>query len=344
VRKLISGLAAGVATAVLAASACLAQEVTLRFHHFLGSTSLQQVKFIEPWCEKIKSDSNGRMVCQIYPSMQLGGAPAELIDQARDGIADVVFANPGYASGKYLLSEMFELPFMMTDIDDASHAMWDLMQTYGEKEYPGIKIIAISPADYTMIQLANKRVLTMEDMQGLKIRTSSRYAAKSMEALGALPVQLPGNQITESLTRGVIDAGLLPWSAVRLLNLGEILQHYTDFAENQVKLTSSTQLIGMSQATYDSLPDDLKKVIDDNSGVGPSLDFATMYINAMNEDREIVKASGIEIDVLSDEEYNRWVEATAGVYDEWIQEATAKGYDAKAVLEEAKALIAKYSK
>jgi len=184
----------------------------------------------------------------------------------------------------------------------------------------------------------------MEDMQGLKIRTSSRYAAKSMEALGALPVQLPGNQITESLTRGVIDAGLLPWSAVRLLNLGEILKHYTDFAADQVKLTSSTQLIGMSQATYDGLPDDLKKVIDDNSGVGPSLDFATMYIKAMNEDREIVKASGIEIDVLSDAEYNRWVEATAGVYDEWIQEATAKGYDAKAVLAEAKELIAKYSK
>jgi len=89
-----------------------AQTVTLKVHHFLPSNSTVQRLLIEPWCEKISTESSGRLKCQLYPSMQLGGSPPQLFDQARDGIADIVWTIPTYQAGRFTKSEVFELPFM----------------------------------------------------------------------------------------------------------------------------------------------------------------------------------------------------------------------------------------
>lgn len=70
------------AAAALVASAfgAQAQQVVLKVHHFLPSTSSSQVKLIGPWCDKVQKESKDRLKCQIYPSMQLGGTPAQLMD------------------------------------------------------------------------------------------------------------------------------------------------------------------------------------------------------------------------------------------------------------------------
>ena len=89
-----------------------AQEVTLKVAHFWPPGAMAPTKVIQPWCDKINKDSGGKLKCQIYPAMQLGGTPAQLFDQARDGVADVVYTLPGYTAGRFPLAEVFELPFM----------------------------------------------------------------------------------------------------------------------------------------------------------------------------------------------------------------------------------------
>ena len=76
-------------------------EVTLKVHHFLPAHSVTQADFLKPWAEKITAESNGRIQFQFYPSMQLGGTPPQLIDQARDGVADIVWTLPGYTAGRF---------------------------------------------------------------------------------------------------------------------------------------------------------------------------------------------------------------------------------------------------
>ena len=100
------------ATMALAFGAASAEEVTLKVHHFLPPGSTAHAKFITPWCDKINKESAGRLKCQIYPAMQLGGTPPQLIDQARDGIADIVWTLPGYSAGRFPAVEVFELRFM----------------------------------------------------------------------------------------------------------------------------------------------------------------------------------------------------------------------------------------
>ena len=116
------------AAAIVGASASLnaaAQEVTLKVHHWGSPKSPQHVSMLVPWCEKVAKDSNNRIKCDVFPSMQLGGSPPQLYDQAKDGVVDVIFTIPGYTAGRFPLIEAFELPFMATTPEATSRAAWE---------------------------------------------------------------------------------------------------------------------------------------------------------------------------------------------------------------------------
>jgi TRAP-type C4-dicarboxylate transport system substrate-binding protein len=114
---------------VFGAGAALASDtVVLKVEHFLPSTSNFHQQVLLPWCEKIKKESGGKMVCQIYPSMQLGGTPAQLLDQVRDGIADIAWTLPTYQAGRFTKSEVFELPFIAKTSEKGSQALWEYIQ------------------------------------------------------------------------------------------------------------------------------------------------------------------------------------------------------------------------
>ncbi|MBN4659160.1 C4-dicarboxylate ABC transporter, partial [Escherichia coli] len=92
-----------------------------------------------PWCDKIAAESNNKMKCQIFPAMQLGGTPAQLIDQAKDGVVDIVFTLPGYTAGRFPVMEVFELPFLVPSAEAGAKAAWDFYQKYGQKEFANVK-------------------------------------------------------------------------------------------------------------------------------------------------------------------------------------------------------------
>lgn len=341
--KILTRFVISTALGLATASGAAAQEVTLRFHSFIHATSYQQVKFFEPWCAKIKEQSAGRMVCQIYPSMQLGGAPGELFNQARDGIVDIVYGNPGYSPGSYLAAEVFELPFMLNDVHNASRAMWDVLGDNPGPEFEGLRLIAVAPADFPIIQTTAKSVMTMEDMAGLKLRSAGRYGAKVLEALGALPIQMPAGEIVDSLNRGIIDGAYLPWSAVGLLKLQETMKHFTDFGDGQKRMYTSLQIVAMSQQKYDSLPDDLKKIIDDNRGSESSVQFGDAFESTAQEEKKKLAEANANISILPDAEYERWKKAAEHIADEWVADANKKGLDGAKLLEQARAAVAKYA-
>src|SRR3712207_6318410 len=107
------GAAALAAPALLRVPRARAQEaVTLRLHHFLPAVSNVHRHFLQPWTRKVEQDSNGRLRVRIFPAMQLGGAPPQLYDQARDGVADIIWTLPGYTPGRFPRIEVFELPFV----------------------------------------------------------------------------------------------------------------------------------------------------------------------------------------------------------------------------------------
>jgi TRAP-type C4-dicarboxylate transport system substrate-binding protein len=343
-RKTWLGAAAALAVAAIVMPAH-AQQIVLKVHHMLPATSNPQKHLIEPWCEKINKESNNRLKCQIYPAMQLGGTPAQLYDQVRDGVVDVVWTVPTYAAGRFSKSEVFELPFMAHTARAGSQALWAYVQKNALDEFKGVRLILMHVHDGSVIHTTSKPVKTLEDLKGLKLRAATRINARMIAALGAAPVQMPLPQVPESLSKGVIDGAMVPWEGVPAIKLQEIAKYHLDVPAGAPKFSNTIFAVAINPAKYESLPPDLKKVIDANSGLAMSgWAGETVFDASVQPHRKLAQERGNTFTILSDAEFRRWVKATENVDDEWVKEVSAKGADGKRLLEEARALIRQYDK
>ncbi len=302
VRPVMLAVAAALA---LGATPARAQEVVLKLHHFLPPQATIQALVFNPWCEKVGRESGGRIKCQIYPAMQLGGTPPQLFDQAKDGVADIIWTVPTYQAGRFQKAEVFELPFMAKNAETGSPALYEYVQKNALDEFRGVKVLAMHLHDGALLHFAKQPVKTMEDLKGLKVRGPTRIGAKVLTALGATPVQMPLPQVPESVAKGVIDGAMVPWEGVPPIKLQEIAKYHTDTAAGAPRMSNTIFVIAMNEAKYASLPPDLKKVIDANTGLEWSKQIGRAFDSTTEPAKKMAAAVGGVFDTLTPAEYDR---------------------------------------
>ena len=341
-RKLVP-LAAALALA-LGAGAAMAQEITLKVHHFLPPGSNAHANLIAPWCDKIAKESANKLKCQIYPAMQLGGTPPQLFDQAKDGVADIVWTLPTYQAGRFTKAEVFELPFLTRNAENSSPALWEYVQKNALDEFKGTRLIFMHMHDGATFHFGKVGPKTLEELKGLKVRTPSRLGSKMIEALGMVPVPMPAPQVPEAIAKGVVDGANIPWEVMTPFKLQEITKFHVEVPRGMPKPGNSIFAFAMNQARYDSLPADLKKVIDANSGLETSKWAGKIFDGPEMPARKISQDRGNTFITITADEYARWKKATDLVDEAWMKEAAAKGANGKALYDEAVALLKKYDK
>jgi TRAP-type C4-dicarboxylate transport system substrate-binding protein len=173
-------------------------------------------------------------------------------------------------------------------------------------------------------------------MKGLKIRFPTRLSGQGLTALGASPIGMPATQIAESLAQGVLDGCALPWEVVPSLKVDELVDHHTEIPGTSTFYTA-TLLLVMNKARYESLPAELRQVLDANSGLPTAIMGGAAYDEWSATTLERVEERGNEIHTLSEEEAARWQQVTQPVIDAWAQAQP----DGEALLEAARSLVAK---
>ena len=342
-RKAFMGLAGAAALAMgLGGTPALAQEVTLRLHQFLPPQANVPKLILDVWADKVEADSEERIKIERYPSMQLGGTPPELMDQAIDGVADIVWTVVGYTPGRYPSTEVFELPFMMTNARAASSAYWQMFEKHmKDSEFKDVHILGTWVHGPGLIH-ANKEIRTPEDMQGMKIRGGSRLANRLLEITGATPIGMPVPAIPEGLSKGVIDGTTIPWEVTPALKVPELVNNHTEFTGNALYVL--TFVLAMNKDKYEGMPADLQKVIDDNSGLEFSIFAGGTQEDADGPARQLAVDNGNNIVTLNEEETQVWKDASQPIYAEWIAEMDTKGIDGQALIDEARMLMDAYDK
>ncbi len=258
----MSTLAVLFAATCTSAAAFAETTYTLKVAHFLPANSNAQRNIIEPWCEQLREESGGRLKCQLYPSMQLGGTPAKLADMARNGVADIVWTAPAYSAGKFPRIEAMELPFMLPTGARASNPIiWQYYERYARDDFKGYKVLSVHGDGGMDIHTRGKPVARLEDLKDLKLRASSRTAAKLVEALGATPVSMPPAQMTESISKGVVDGALASWEVVPPTKLDEVTDHHSTIPAGQPAFSYTVLAMLMNPRKFDSLPEDLRAII-----------------------------------------------------------------------------------
>ena len=322
----------------------LAQEITLKVHHFLPPGSNAHANLIAPWCDKIAKESANKLKCQIYPAMQLGGTPPQLFDQARDGVADIIWTVPTYQAGRFTKSEVFELPFLTKNGETASPALWEYVQKNALDEYKGTRPLFMHFHDGAVFHFGKVGPKNLEEMKGLKVRAPTRIGANVIQAMGMVPVQMPAPAVPEAIAKGVVDGAMIPGEVGTPFKLQEITKFHVEVPEGMAKPSNTIFVFAMNQARYDSLPADLKKVIDANSGLETSKWAGKVFDGPQAPARKISQDRGNTFITITPAEYARWKKATDQVDEAWMKEAAAKGANGKALYDEAVALLKKYDK
>lgn len=337
-RKTFLRLSAAAISLGMMAGTATAQEFTFRLHHFLPAQANLWTHILDPWAAEVEEKSGGRIAIQKFPAMQLGGTPPELIDQAIDGTADIVLTIAGYTPGRFSRTEVFELPFMMenSNAEAASRAYWTLAQeTMGEDfaEFVPLGLWVHGPG----LIHSKDPIESVDDLNGVKLRAPTRTTNLLFSSLGATPVGMPVPAVPEALSQGVIDATVIPWEVTGALRIAELVENHTTFGDESLYTTAF--LFAMNKDSYESLPDDLKAVIDEASG----LEFSAYAGRTMQEDdagpRVIAEDRGNNIIELAPEQVEAWKVASQPTIDAWVAEMDENGMDGSGLIARARALI-----
>jgi len=307
------------------------QAAELRLSTFVPPVHVIYREIITPWAAEVAKATNGEVKVTLYPSMQLGGKPPDLIRQTAEGVVDATFTLPGYTSASFPRTQVIELPGLQKDGIAATNMMWDILDPYLLPDFKDLKIIALWGAEDAGLMSRSKTLRTLDDLKGLRMRAPSAQQAKQLEVMGAVPVAMPITQVYQSLERGVVDGAMLPFSTIVDFRLGEVAKAYTIPGP---LFGRSSFLIAMNQKKFDGLSPSARAAIDKLSGRDLSLKATDLYVKRAERGVASVKSKATVVE-FSPEEQKRIAAVLKPIIRDWVKSAEAKGIPARDMLRKA---------
>ena len=321
-RKSIVVAASSIAVAVaLNASAVFADE--LKLAHFSSTKYHLHNEMFLPLAENIAEATGGNTTIRVYPGGELGKGPVKQYDRVLDGVADIVYALPGYTASQFKKTLLVELPGVIPGDQNITGRVWDNID-HLEKDFKRTKLLGLWSARPASLLMANKKIESMADLQGLKIRVPSKNTGRVVEAWGATAVSMPITQVYTSMETGVVDGTLVDTSVLGSFKLGEVTKYVT---QGMVGSNSMFMLV-MNRDSWANLDADTQAKLEAITGKEMSLaGNETMSSAAIKAEKAWVDAGG-ELITLSADAAAEMDAASAALADEVIAELEAEGIKA----------------
>lgn len=207
---------------ILTPSLTSAAAVTLKYANFFPPTHGQS-KLAEAWCKAVEEKTEGRVKIEYYP----GGSllkDKQIYDGLADGIADIGFSVAAYTAGRFPTVSAFDLPFGYPSGIVATKVINEVYNTLKANDFKDTKLMYLHAHGPGFVSTRNKEVKVLEDMKGLRIR-STGMSAEMVKALGGTPVAMGMSDAYESLEKGVVDGSAHPAEAALGWKLGEVTKY-----------------------------------------------------------------------------------------------------------------------
>lgn len=321
----------------LAAVNAMAKPVELKISHFMPTKHVQH-QVLADWAKEVETATNGQLKFRIFPGGQLGKPPHQY-DSAVKGLTDIAFGLHSYTAGRFPLTAVMRMPFLIQNAEIGSSVLWKVYERYLMDEHKDTKVLWVFCHGAGQVFTTAKPVKTLEDFIGMKMRSPGKIMSEVLQKFGASPVGMPITQVYTGLERGLLDGVIAPWETMRPFRFYEKAKYATT-----ADLYSMTFFVTMNRKKYESLPADLKKAIDDHSGEKMAIKAGKAYDASDKPGKALALSKGMTEYILPPAELERWKKSAGVVVDEWVADMEAKGLPGKEVLEYTTSLVKQFEK
>lgn len=286
-------------------------------------------RVMKPWADEVAKLTNNSLKIRIYPGGELGKGPEAQFKRAVDGVVDIAFGLQGYTSKQFLRTTLIELPAVAKDAMEAANKLWDVFDKHLAVEYERVKVLALWGNEGPVLMTRDRPIRKIADFKGLNIRVPSKDQADLLKALGGTPVAMPADKMYHSLSTGIVDALMVPPSVLTSFRIGEVAKYYT----TGLPFGRSPFFLVMNKKSYESLPTEMKAIIEKTTGRPLSVKAAKIYEDAGAKDLNSVRISGKhEVIELPPEEIKKGREILLRARDNIVAELEKEGVPARAIL------------
>lgn len=295
-------------------------------------------KVLQEWIDKVNPLLSKGNSFKLYPGGILGSPPAQQ-ELVQKGVADIAFVVPSYTAGLFPISSVTEVPGITSTAKVGTKVLHTLLKEgHLGSEYENFIVVSLMSTRGYNLFTTKIDVRLPKQLEGMKMRSHSRFATKLYDTFGASAVTMPAPQIYENLERGIVDGGAWVLDGYNSFRLNEVAPHITFIGDG---FTGTTLAFLMNKNTYNSLPDADKKVIMENSGLNNSL-WVASQIDAFHADRDDAFRAdpSITVNDLNAEEQAAWNAALVNIGSDWIKAQTEFDLDAAPALARAREVSA----
>ena len=303
-----------------------AQPIELKISHFMPTKHVQH-EVLDNWAKEVETATNGQLKFRIFPGGQLGKPPQQY-DCAERGLTDIAFGLHAYTEGRFPLTAVMGMPFLVKNAEIGSKVFWQVYEKYLQEEHKSTKVLWLFCHGPGQVFTTKKPIKILEDFKGMKIRSPGKTIADVLQVFGATPIGTPITDVYTGLELGTLDGMIVPWETMRPFRLYERSKFATT-----ADLYSMTFFVTMNKQKYDTLPENLRKAIDDHSGEKMAIKAGKAYDETDAPGKELALSQGMIEYALPPEELARWKKASRIVVDEWVADMEKKGLPGKEVLD-----------
>jgi len=307
--------ALGIAAVVAAATPVAAQEIELKISTMFPSTHFIQTQALEPWAKAIQEKTGGKVKFTYFPAGSALGDATRQFDQVRAGVVDIAVGIPPIPRGRHPRTVLIELPFVVPDSTVGTCALMKVKDLV-KPDFPGTHILSLTVTEPSAAHTKTK-ITDLDQLKGMRVRTPTPAITAMLENIGATPVGMPPTQIYESVERGVIDGNIMPWGPVGAFKLWEVLHYHLDAKINPVSM-----YVLMNERRYESLPEDVRKAIDEESDNWLTPQWGKLWKDTDQAAIDAAKANGNTVVPMSDADREKWRKRLQPVVDNYLDTAS----------------------
>jgi len=300
---------------VVAAQPAAAQETTLVLATTNAPNTHLNARVMHPWAERINQQGKGVVRIDVRDGPTIANH-LNYYQRVMDDVVQIAWGLPVYVAGKFVLTNVTTLPFVVDKAEDASVALWRLHQSgLMDSEYNEIVPLYMISFPQVGVHLA-KTPRSIDTLEGLKLAVGNKAGADILNRLGGTPISLPLTDYYEAIQRGTVEGSMSQWTQFQPFKLGEVTTYHVD-----TQLGAAAGMVFMSKKKWAALPEPVRKIIMDNSGEKQSRLYGAFWDTVNEEGRASVRSQGAKhtIVTLSPEQQGKWRSAVQPVTDAWVK-------------------------